>query len=95
MKVLIHAPSACALDRALRNLVNLEAARPDAIAELVINGEAVKHAHQIGCELPELRVCLNSLTAQGLSALGSWQIVEASVAYLAERQLAGWSYIRA
>ena len=95
MKVVIHAPSACALDRALRNLVNLEAARPDAIAELVVNGEAVKHAHQIGCELPELRVCLNSLTAQGLSALGSWQIVEASVVYLAERQMAGWSYIRA
>lgn len=95
MKVVIHAPSACALDRALRNLVNLRAARPGAVAELVINGEAVKHAHQIGCELPELRVCLNSLTAQGLSALGSWQVVEASVAYLAERQMAGWSYIRA
>ena len=34
---------------------------------MVVNAAGVSHAHNIGCQIPELRVCLNSLAVQGLS----------------------------
>ena len=43
-KLLIHAPTAKALGRARRNLVNLLAAQPAAHVELVANGAAVAAA---------------------------------------------------
>lgn len=97
INVLIHAPERAALIRARSNAKNLLAARPDAVVEIVVNATGVEAA----LDTPDpdtdgmLRVCANTLAAKGLVAPDELTVVPAAVVHLAERQGAGWAYIRA
>lgn len=96
LRVLLHAPSAEALIRARRNAVNLKKARPDAEVLIVANASAVAAALTTPDETdPMLRLCRNSLVAQGLDNTRALTEVDAAVVTLAELQLKGWAYIRA
>ena len=97
LKVLIHAPTPAALQRGQSNLKNLLQLKPEAEIELVVNGQAMSEAITISD--PEvkrrLRLCQNSLRGQGLTAPADLQQVSAAILHLSERQLQGWSYVRA
>ena len=97
LKILIHAPTPAALQRAQSNLKNLLQLKPDAELELVVNGPAMAEAITISD--PEikgrLRLCQNSLRGQGLTPPADMQQVSAAILYLSERQRQGWSYVRA
>ena len=94
--VLLHAPTPEALIRARRNAVNLQQARPDAEVLIVANASAVAAALTIPDETdPMLRLCRNSLVAQGLDNTRALTEVDAAVVTLAELQAKGWAYIRA
>ncbi|WP_192035603.1 hypothetical protein [Halomonas sp. YLGW01] len=96
LKVLLHAPTPGALTRARRNAVNLLAARPDTEVLIVANGGGVAAALETpdAATDPLLRLCRNSLAAQGLENTAGLGEVEAAVVTLAEHQVAGWAYIR-
>ena len=96
MRLLIHAPTETALTRARSNARNLLAGVPDAEVEIVVNAAAVRAALDApDAETDTLLVfCGNSLRAQGLQAPRA-PVVAAAVRYIAERQAAGWAYIRA
>ena len=95
LRVLLHAPTPGALDRARSNARNLLAAEPDATVEIVANADAVAHAlaNPDGTD-EHLRVCERTLARTGASA-GGRRTVPAAVVHLARRQGEGWSYIRA
>ena len=96
LRVLLHAPTAEALGRARRNARNLLQARPDAELLIVANGAAVAAALATPDDTDDrLRLCRNSLAAQGLDNARGLAEVEAAVVTLAEYQAAGWGYIRA
>lgn len=96
LKVMLHAPTPDALNRARRNARNLVKARPGADVLIIVNGAAVATA--LSQPDPEtdglLRLCRNSLTAQNLENAGGIAEVEAAVVTLAELQGQGWAYIR-
>ncbi|WP_458526610.1 DsrE family protein [Onishia taeanensis] len=96
LKVLLHAPTPGSLTRARRNAVNFQAARPDAEVLIVANGGGVAAALETpdATTDPLLRLCHNSLVAQGLENPAGIEEVEAAVVTLAEHQAAGWAYIR-
>jgi intracellular sulfur oxidation DsrE/DsrF family protein len=96
VRLIIHAPTAGALERGRRNLANLLKEAPDAEVELVVNAGAVVAA--LGKPDPQdghLRVCRNSLTANQLVAPEGVMVVPAAVLYIAQRQAEGWAYMRA
>jgi len=97
IRLLVHAPTVAALNRARRNIVNLLAAEPDATVELVVNAGAAAEA--IASPDPatdsHLVLCENSLRAAGLEKPTDCRSVPAAVAYIARRQAEGWSYFRA
>lgn len=101
LRLVIHAPTAAALERARRNAVNLRKARPDAQIRIVINAAAVAAA--LDAPDPEtdglLRVCGNTLTKIGRTAEEATEkgatIVAAAVVDVAEAQAEGWGYMRA
>ncbi|WP_240475680.1 hypothetical protein [Herbaspirillum rhizosphaerae] len=96
MRLLIHAPTATALERARRNLANLLKLAPDAQVELVINAGAVAAALSQPDPLDgHLRVCRNTLTANQLTAPEGVEVVPAAVLHIARRQAEGWAYMRA
>ena len=94
--LVIHAPTAEALQRALNNLKNFRADDSTTPLLLIANGPAVKHA----LELPEvemsslIRLCQNSLKTQGLEP-GFYQTVASAVVEVHRLQQDGWSYWRA
>lgn len=95
-RVLIHAPTAEALIRARRNAANLHKTRPDAEVLIIANASAVAAAlTSPDATDPLLRLCRNSLAAQGLDNTQALAEVEAAVVTLAELQAKGWAYIRA
>ncbi|MBB3190397.1 hypothetical protein [Halomonas cerina] len=96
LRVLLHAPTAEALARARRNARNLIKARPDAEVLIIANAAAVAAALATPDETdPLLRLCGNTLAAQGLDNTAGLPMVEAAVVTLAECQAEGWAYIRA
>lgn len=97
LKLLIHAPTATALVRARRNLLNFLAQAPGASVELVINGEAVRAALASPDAATDacLVLCRNSLAAAQLSAPDGMCTVSAAVLHIAQRQADGWAYFRA
>jgi len=96
LHVLLHAPSAEALTRARRNAANLRNARPDAEVLIIANASAVAAALATpDVTDPLLRLCRNSLSAQGLDNTRELVEIEAAVVTLAELQAKGWAYIRA
>ncbi|MBB3140475.1 DsrE family protein [Halomonas organivorans] len=96
LRVLLHAPTAESLSRARRNARNLQRARPEAEVLIVANGGAVAAALAEPDDTDDrLRLCRNSLVAQGLDNPKGLTEVEAAVVTLAELQTDGWAYIRA
>jgi intracellular sulfur oxidation DsrE/DsrF family protein len=96
VRLIIHAPTAAALERGRRNLVNLLKLAPDAQVELVTNAGGVIAA--LGAPDPldaHLRVCRNTLTANQLAAPEGITVVPAAVLHIAQRQAEGWAYMRA
>lgn len=96
MRLVIHAPTEASLARARSNARNLLASLPDAEVEIVVNADGARAALQTqDPETDKLIVyCANSLRVQGLDPPQA-PVVSAAVRYLAERQAAGWAYIRA
>lgn len=96
LRLVIHAPTAGALERGRRNAANLRKLRPDAEIRIVANAGAVAAA----LDQPDpatdslLRLCGNSLKALGREA-GGLTVVPAAVLDIAEAQAEGWSYLRA
>jgi len=97
LQVVFHAPTAQALDRARRNLVNFQAIEPQAELRLVVNGGAV----QAALDNPDpatdgfVFLCRNTLERQGLQNNQNLAEVDAAVVELAWLQAKGWQYIRA
>ncbi|SMH35595.1 hypothetical protein [Azospirillum agricola] len=96
LRLVIHAPTAAALERARRNAANLRKARPDAAIRIVANAEAVAAAldRPDSDTDPLLRLCGNTLARLGRTAPGL-TVVEAGVLDIAEAQAEGWGYMRA
>ena len=96
MRLVIHAPTERSLVRARSNARNLLSSVPDAEVEIVVNAEGARAALETtDPETDALIVyCANSLRAQGLPVPQA-PVVSAAVRYIAERQAAGWAYIRA
>ncbi|HEY0293711.1 MAG TPA: hypothetical protein VGC69_00085 [Bordetella sp.] len=96
LRLLIHAPTAQALQRARRNAANLLQAEPDAQVEIVANAAAVAAAlaepHPTDSHL---LLCRNTLAAIGAEAPPTLRVVPAAVLHLAQRQRDGWAYLRA
>lgn len=96
LRLLIHAPTEAALERARSNARNLLAQLSDAKIEIVVNAKAVAPALiPAGDATDDLIVfCANSIRAQGLKEpMG--HVVNAAVRHIAERQQQGWAYMRA
>jgi intracellular sulfur oxidation DsrE/DsrF family protein len=97
VKILLHAPSAAALERARRNARNARRARPDIEIALMLNGEAVPAA--LDASDPEtdplLVLCENTLARLGRAAPAGIRTVSVAVIALAEWQQQGWTYVRA
>ena len=95
--LVLHAPTADALRRARRNLPNFRARLPDTPVEIVVNAAAVA----LALDEPDpgtdgsLVVCENSLRGLGREAPAGLRTVAAAVVHLHERQLGGWTYVRA
>lgn len=96
LRVVFHAPTANSLDRARRNARNLIKARDDAQVRIIANGAAVPAALAEPDPVTDrwLRLCRNTLAAQGLDNTAGYEEVEAAVVALAELQGDGWAYIR-
>lgn len=96
LRLVIHAPTPAALERARSNARNLLKARPDAEVRIVVNAGAVAAA----LDSPDaetdrhLRVCGNTLAKTGRNADGL-TVVAAGVLDIAEAQADGWGYMRA
>lgn len=96
IRLIIHAPTAQAMERGRRNLANLLKLAPDAEVELVLNAGAVAAALETPDPLDSyVRLCQNSLTANQLVAPSGIAVVQAAVLHIAQRQADGWSYLRA
>jgi intracellular sulfur oxidation DsrE/DsrF family protein len=96
IRLIIHAPTEASLGRGRRNLANLLKQAPDAQVELVVNADAAPAALCTPDPLDGyLRVCRNSLNANQLVAPEGIVVVDAAVLHIAQRQAAGWAYMRA
>jgi intracellular sulfur oxidation DsrE/DsrF family protein len=97
MRVVLHAPSEAALDRARSNARNLRAAQPDAEIMIVVNADGVRAAlENRDSETDQnLRICANTLAVRDLTAPDYLTTVPAAVETLALLQIEGWAYIRA
>ncbi|WP_323718114.1 DsrE family protein [Paracoccus aminovorans] len=97
LQLVIHAPDEASLARARSNARNLLAAAPDARCEIVVNAEAVVAAIALRDPATDglVRLCGNTLRNKDLEAPAGLKTVPAAVLHLAERQAAGWQYIRA
>ena len=96
MRLMIHAPTDAALDRARAHAAALLASLPDAEVEIVVDNDGACAA----LDRPDpasdgmLVFCGLSLRAMDRAAGGA-PVVAAAVRYIAERQAAGWAYMRA
>lgn len=94
-RLVIHAPTPEALERARRNARNLLALMPEAEVEIVANGGAVAASLDKPDETDaHLVLCRNSLVAARREA-GERRSVEAAVVHILDRQNDGWAYVRA
>jgi NitT/TauT family transport system ATP-binding protein len=96
MRLVLHAPTEGALRRARSSARALLASLPEAEIEIVVNAEGVRAAIDTSDPATDglIVYCGNSLRQQGLPTPHA-PVVSAAVRYLAERQAAGWAYIRA
>lgn len=96
IRLLIHASTPEALQRARNNTVNLAREWPNATVEIVVNGPAVpaainnEHATD-AC----LMLCENSIRNFKLTVPEHLKTVPAAITWLVQRQREGWHYISA
>ncbi len=98
LKVILHAPTATALERARNNAANLRREAPDAIVRIVANAQAVAAALDVPHdELDALTwVCPNTLARTGRENRAPLQVMDGpAVLEIARMQKMGWAYIRA
>ena len=98
LRVLIHAPTPAALERARNSAANLRKASPDADVRIIANAQAVGAALDAPpSELDALTwLCPNTLASTGRQARAPLQVLpQAAILTLALQQQAGWVYIRA
>jgi uncharacterized protein len=98
LKVIIHAPTAEAFERARNNASNLKRAAPDADVRIVANAQAVAAALDTApSDLDALTwVCPNTLSRIGRDNREPLEVLDGpAVIEMARMQQAGWIYIRA
>lgn len=97
LRILIHAPTAGAVNRARNNAANLLAASPDAEVCILVNAEGV--APVLDNPRPDTDsltlVCANTLRRIERTASEPLQTIPSSILALAEMQRDGWTYVRA
>jgi NitT/TauT family transport system ATP-binding protein len=96
VRVVIHAPTEAALQRARSNALNLLKEMPGAEIEIVVNADGVRAALSGEHASDGLLVfCRNTLDATGQSVTKGATVVPSAAAHLVRRQREGWIYIRA
>lgn len=97
LRIVIHAPTPQALQRARSNVANLKAQEPNAEVRIIANSTAVEKAVGERDEATDqcLTLCRNSLNKHGLDAPSGVEVTSAAVLLLAKLQQEGWIYIRA
>lgn len=98
LKVILHAPTATALERARNNAANLRRGAPDADVRIVVNAQAVAAALDTAHgELDSITwVCPNTLARTERENREPLQVLSGpAVLEIALMQQAGWIYIRA
>lgn len=98
LRVLIHAASADALDRARNNALNLRRDMPGAEVRIIANAQAVARALDV--ERPECdsytHLCPNTLKGMGLDYKPPFQRLESgAITEIVRLQQAGWLYVHA
>lgn len=94
IRVLLHASTAEALQRARNNAVNLAKQWPNSEVEIVVNADAVRAAlEQRHATDACLRLCQNTLERLTLSCPDSITAVPSAIVWIVERQQQGWHYI--
>lgn len=95
LRIVLHAPTADSLYRARQNTSNLLQVRPESEVVIIANGGAVKAALETPDDKTDkhLRLCSNTLAAQGLNNDSGIEEVEAAIVALGELQVAGWAYV--
>ncbi|HBP0978936.1 hypothetical protein QRD40_05830 [Comamonas sp. Y6] len=97
LKVILHAPTPAALERARKNAVNLLRDAPDTELRIVLNAEAVEAAlDQAHADVDaHTWVCPTTLTRIGRENRPPLQVMAGpAVVEIARMQRAGWVYIR-
>lgn len=97
LKVVLHAPTSGALQRARNNAMNLKKARPGVEVRIIVNAEAVATALDIAH--PETdsftAVCPNTLARLNRQVREPLRVLDApAILELAQLQENGWVYIR-
>ncbi len=97
IKVLLHAPTATALQRARNNARNLQKEVPGAEIRIVVNAEAVAAALDAADDTDGMTwVCPNTLARLGRPLREPLKLLPgAAVLELVRMQQTGWAYIRA
>ncbi|HEX6145110.1 MAG TPA: hypothetical protein VFZ01_20520 [Geminicoccaceae bacterium] len=97
LRILFHAPTAAALQRARRSALNVLDAEPAAEIEIVVNAEGAETALVRRDEATDhlIVVCEATLRRSGLTPLAAHRTVPLSTVFMARRQAEGWTYIRA
>lgn len=98
LRIVLHAPSAAALARARSNAANLIKGAPQAVVQIVVNGDAVATALNEPDAMADTLtlVCPNTLAKIARNAPAPLTVLtEGAVLALANMQLEGWCYVRA
>lgn len=98
LKVILHAPTPAALERARNNAANLRRSAPDADVRIVANAQAVAAALDAPHEEldPITWVCPNTLARTNRENREPLHVLAGpAVLEIARMQQAGWAYIRA
>lgn len=98
MKVILHAPTMSALERARNNAANLKRGSPDAQVRIIANAQAVGAALDIGHEqLDSITwLCPISLDRVGRENREPLQVLSGpAVLEMVRLQQEGWVYVRA
>ena len=97
VRILFHAPTAAALERARRSARNVLEAEPRAEIEIVVNAEGAEAAlvREDAASDPLIVVCEATLRRQGLAPLERHRTTPVAALFMVQRQAEGWTYIRA
>jgi intracellular sulfur oxidation DsrE/DsrF family protein len=95
--VLIHAPTAAAVERARNNAANLLKAEPHAMVRILVNADGVAALLDTPRDDtdPFTLVCANTLSRIDRRAQPPLQTIPSSIVALVQMQRDGWLYVRA